>query len=118
MLKKLIRITPIVFLLPVVAWAQITNFQALVATIADVIEALIPVLIGLAILAFFWGLVRFVFAAGDEEARERGKKIMIWGIIAIFIMIALWGIINFLLDTFGLDPARRQAPTAPTVPAI
>jgi len=63
----------------------------------------IPVLIGIALLIFFWGIVKFVFSQGSEKAQTDGKKIMIWGLIALFVMLSVWGIIKFFQDAFGLS---------------
>ena len=52
--------------------------------------------------SFFWGMALFVLHAGEEEKREEGKKKMLWGIIAITIMFAIWGIVKFLqVGIFG-----------------
>ena len=61
------------------------------------------VVVGLALLGFFWGLARFIFRiGGDEKAVEEGKKIMIWGLIALFVMISVWGIVIFMQEALDL----------------
>ncbi len=58
--------------------------------------AIYPVLIFLfavAIAIFIWGIIRFIAAADNEEERAIGKKHLVWGIIGLFIMFAVWGII-------------------------
>ena len=63
-----------------------------------------PVAAGLALLAFFWGLAKYIFAAGSEDAKEKGRSIMTWGIIALFVMVSIWGIIRFLSSSIlGTD---------------
>ena len=62
----------------------------------------VPVIIGLALLAFIWGLVKFISrVGGDEKAVTEGKKLMIWGLIALFIMISIWGILRFFSASLG-----------------
>ncbi len=59
-------------------------------------QAINPVLLFLfavAVAIFIWGIVRFIAAADNEEAREIGKKHLVWGIVGLFIMFAVWGII-------------------------
>lgn len=85
------------FLLPLVTHAQL---GVLVGEIGRIVEMLIPILVGVAVLVFIWGLIRFIAGAGNETKRAEGKKVMIWGIIAIFVMVSLWGIIAFLQDSF------------------
>lgn len=77
--------------------------NTLVQNIRTLLNYILPVLLALAIIYFFWGLIKFIRAAGDPKAASEGKSIMIWGIIAIFIMVAIFGIINWLVGTTGLN---------------
>jgi len=54
-----------------------------------------------AVLAFFWGLAKFIWNSGDEKKRDEGKGVMTWGVIALFILVTIWGIIGFLQRSFG-----------------
>ena len=49
------------------------------------------------IVAFFYGLVKFINNANDSEAHEKGKSLMIWGLISFLVLISLWGIVQVLL---------------------
>lgn len=105
-MKKFIGIVA-VYALPFVAFGQV-NFSlgdtdATVGEIGQIITNLIPIAASLAVLFFFWGLARFILAAGDEGAKDEGKRIMIWGAIALFVMAGIWGIISLLGGTFGVD---------------
>ncbi len=63
----------------------------------------IGVLVAVGLLVFFWGLVKFIFRVdGDEKVIESGKKLMVWGIIALFVMVSVWGIIRFMQMAFDL----------------
>ena len=81
---------------------QTGNISAFVTQVGAIFNLLLPVLITLAVLFFFWGLALFVFSSGDESARDRGKSIMIWGVIALFIIVSIWGIIAFIGQIFGI----------------
>jgi len=54
----------------------------------------------LALLFFFWGVARFILNADNEEKRREGKSIMVWGIVALFVMLFVWQIVNILANTF------------------
>lgn len=60
-------------------------------------------LIGLAVVFFLIGIVKFMFSAGDAEKRKEGRNMMIYGVIGMFVMISLWGLVNLLSETFDLD---------------
>ncbi len=56
----------------------------------------------LAFLFFFWGVAKFIKNNENEAAREEGRQFMIWGIIAIFVIFAAWGLVSILKNTFGI----------------
>lgn len=93
----------VVLLLPVMAFAQLTGVKDLITAVGDLINPLIEVLAGVALVVFLWGLVKFVFrVSGDEKAVEDGKRIMKWGLIALFVMVSVWGIIVFIQGELDL----------------
>ncbi len=89
---------------PVLALAQnLGQADTLVKNIKELINNIIPVLFGLAIIYFFWGLIKYIRAAGDPKAASEGKSIMIWGIVALVVMVGVYGLINWVLSTTGLN---------------
>ncbi|MEK7150752.1 MAG: hypothetical protein AAB783_00945 [Patescibacteria group bacterium] len=72
-------------------------------TVNTLIASLIPLLITLATVVFLWGIVRYVTAGGDEEKLKEGRNLMIFGIIALAVMISVWGIAKLLAGTFGVN---------------
>lgn len=43
-----------------------------------------------------------VINPNNEEKRKQGKQYMIWGIIALFVMVSIWGLVAILTNTFGI----------------
>lgn len=80
--------------------ATINSLAGLADFFLTITRSLIPIFITLALVAFFWGIAKFVLAAGNAEKREEGRKIIIYGIISLFVMITLVGILSFLQATF------------------
>lgn len=56
-----------------------------------------------ALLYFVYGIVQFIAKAGDDKAREEGKRNIFWGLVGMLIMISVFGIIRFILSNFGLS---------------
>jgi hypothetical protein len=82
---------------PMLAFAQFQQTNTLIKRIGDIVGNIIPILIGLALLVFFWGLAKFILKlGGDAKAAEEGKKLMIWGLVALFVMISVWGLVAWL----------------------
>ena len=89
---------------PAFAFAQdLSGIDNLAAGFGTVVKTLIPIMMALAVLAFFWGLVKYIASASDEAAKEGGKTLMIWGMIALFVMVALWGILGWVQGQLGLN---------------
>lgn len=92
------------FLLPSLAGAQLTNIQTNIITpIGNIINLLIPIVFALAMLYFFWGLAQYILNSGDSGKQEEGRNKMIWGIVALFVMSAVWGLVNFLGTAVGVQ---------------
>ena len=111
-MKKLtIAASFITLALPTVVFAQV-NLQNLIFKTQNILTSLIPIVIILALLAFFWGLVKYIWSSG--EGHEEGKKVMIAGIVALFVMVSVWGIIRAVQSTLGIG--SDSALPAPGVP--
>ena len=113
----LISVGAIMF--PIVAFAIVSQpnlnyFTLLGNQIIAVLRLLIPIVFSLAVIYFFWGLAKFILAAGDEEARAAGKQIMLWGVVAIFVMASVYGLVTLLGSIVGVAPVTNQI--IPTVP--
>lgn len=85
--------------------ATLLNTLALANTF---LNALIGLFITLAIVVFFWGLIRYLVSVGEEKSA--GLQIMFYGVLAIFVMVSIWGIIRLLQSTFSVTS------TSPVIP--
>jgi len=108
---KKITFGSIVALAPALALAQ--GLTDILGIIRDLINTVLPIIIALALLYFFWGLAKYILSAGDEAARGEARNIMIWGVIILFVMVSVWGLVNVLVNTFNLDTSSAPIPEAP-----
>ena len=105
--------TVILVAFPLFAHAQ--SISDLLTRMKGWLGTITPIVSGLALLAFFWGLARFIYgqANGQEKLVEAGRKLMLWGVIALFIMFSIWGIISVLIvDILGAG-TNQQSLTPP-----
>lgn len=86
-----------------------------IAAINRVVNYIIPFIVGLAVLVVIYGVFSFISNAADEEARASAKQFIIWGIIGIFIMLSVWGLVTILENSFNLTK-NATGVTIPTVP--
>lgn len=78
------------------------NLVDLVVIFVRIIFLLITLLFVLSTFAFFKGLAGFIFKADDAKNNEEGKNIIKWGLIVLFLMLSLTGILSFFYrDIFG-----------------
>lgn len=104
------------FFFPALTFAFVFGIEDVLDLFVEYISAIIPILISLAILVFFWGIVKFILHSDDERSKTEGKQLMVWGMIIIFVMVAFWSIIGFLQESTGLDVTGPLGsnPTLPT----
>lgn len=86
------------------------NIKGVSGYIVDIISsALIPFLVTLALAWFIWGVVTYIRASDNQEERKKGRQRIVWGIIALFFMIAFIGISAIFTNTlFNQNPILPQ----------
>ena len=101
---------------PALAFAQGgSNLLALLNLIQTIVGRLIPILVAVALIYFIWGLLQFILSAGGED-HEAGKTKMWWGIIALFVIVSIWGIVAYIGNVFGISQGGSATP--PTVEGL
>src|SRR3989338_2165832 len=107
---------PLSLFAPLVASAQ-TATDIINIVIRVINNALVPLVLAVAFLVFIWGLYQY-FIAGSEEDKKQGRSLMIWGILAFFVMLTVFGIVNVLVSTFNLVRTQLQSGDIPQVGGI
>ena len=83
------------------AVAKPTDLTEFIVLFTNIGLSLIPFLGAIAFLMFVWGVARFIKSAGSEKEIKESKNLLIWGVVGMFALIAIWGIISFLQSEFG-----------------
>lgn len=68
-----------------------------------IINPAILIVFALGFLLFVYGLVEFLWNLNQGGENEEGKMHMLWGIVGMLIMVSVFGILELLDNTFGLD---------------
>jgi len=68
----------------------------------QIIRIIIGMLFPLATVFFLWGAIEYIRAAGDEKKIKDARQKITYGIIGLFMMVAVWGIVKAVVATFGL----------------
>ena len=67
-----------------------------------ILNPIISILFVLATVIFLWGVIQYVIGSqGDTAKLEKGKQVMIWGIVGMTVMASAWGIVAVICQFFG-----------------
>lgn len=82
-----------------------------------VLQILIPLAYALCLFYFFWGVAKYMRqGAASESAAKEGKRVMVWGIVALFVVTCVWGIVIFIRNEIGIpDIPNAERPTIESV---
>lgn len=82
------------------------NFKAAANNITNnILTSAITLLMTAAFVLFFYGIVRFIYdrSNGDDARLQKDKEAMLWGLIALFVMVSTWGIIKLAQSYIGIE---------------
>jgi len=104
MKKKILASIVFLAIVPSMALAQVDTsyIDSLILSVKGILNALVPIVIALAVLYFMWGVLQFISSGDDEEKRKAGRSRMFNGIIAIFVMVSIWGLVAFVGNIFNI----------------
>ncbi len=106
-MKKIIAL--IIVLTPALASAQaITDVNSLTNKLTNIGNVAIEILIAFAVLYIIFNVVRYIIAADNEEERKKLGGAVLWGIVGLFVILSIWGLVNILSNTFRTN---TNAPT-------
>lgn len=79
------------------------NFQDFANQIIDLVNAGTIVLFSAAIAVFFWSVGKNLlgYDPSNAEAKKKMTDTLTWGVLIIFVMVSLWGIIAILQNTLS-----------------
>ncbi len=99
-------------LLPI-AYADIDSLLYKVNKV--IINPIIVLMFAIALLYFLIGMFQFIANSESEEKRTSGKSHMLWGVVGMFIMVAVFTIMSIITNTLGIkyinDPASNHGGT-------
>ncbi|KKS70584.1 MAG: hypothetical protein UV43_C0058G0003 [Parcubacteria group bacterium GW2011_GWF2_42_7] len=100
-------------LAPVLILAQGIE-EDVITPLRKIVDLLVPLLMVAAFVVFLWGIIKFITSGGDEEKKKSGKGLIIYGLIGLFVMVAVWGIVKLVAGTFRLQEGGTiGVPSAP-----
>ncbi len=78
------------------------TIAGLIHNIIGVLNQIIQLLMIVATVVFLWGIIQYVIAGDSEDKLQKAKDYIIYGILGLFVMVAMWGIVFAIQNTvFG-----------------
>jgi hypothetical protein len=84
------------------------TIEIILHRIAGTLNLLIPLLMLAATVVFLYGIVKYLIAGGDVDSVQEARKMIIWGLISLSVMVAVWALVHVLIDfIFGGNTIRN-----------
>ena len=85
---------------PMVALAAPSTFKELVDRLVVLMDLLVPLLITCALVFYLFGISQNVLSFSDQKGgNEKMKAYMLYGVLILFVMVSIWGILRLMSDT-------------------
>lgn len=111
-MKKILTGAMLAFM-PVLVMAQANAFSIL-GVIRNLLNVLIPILITAALVYFIWGVISYVIAK-DADDQAKAKSVITRGVIGLFVILSIWGLIGIIQSTFGIGAGGNVEEFLPSV---
>ena len=88
---------------PIIALAQYSpsmGIGGLFLLVGSWIKLALPLIISLAVVWFVYNVFRYTISGGEDE-KKAAKEGMLMGVVGIFVMVSVWGLVGILQATFG-----------------
>jgi len=80
---------------------QSCDLKWLVNTIIYYIEQVIVIVFALSVITFIWGVFKYtILSQGDEKQTAEAKNVIFYGLIGLFVMVSVWGIVKLIQKSF------------------
>lgn len=80
-----------------------SNIGEILTYLSCLLSKIMPILVTVAALAFVWGIIKFYLNPNNEEKKKEGKGFMVWGLVALFVIVCVWGLVGLIANTFGVE---------------
>jgi hypothetical protein len=94
-------------LTPSIIFAMPTNLKGFIDLFLGLLKIFIPILSGVAFIFFFYGMAKFILSSGDSKTLADGKKFILYSILAMFVLLSLGGILQFMSDQLEFGKVSR-----------
>jgi uncharacterized membrane protein YozB (DUF420 family) len=91
------------------ALAPINNINDVSHKFTSILNTLTVLLISLAVVWIIISVVRYLIAGGDADKRKEGGMRILFGVIGLFVIISIWGLVSILQNSFATTNTASQS---------
>lgn len=73
----------------------------LLGIISGIFAVVIPILVTVAVIWVIVGVIKYI-TANDDDAQAQARKTILHGIIGVFVIVSIWGLVAILNQTFDV----------------
>lgn len=115
MKKILIPVLSIIGFAPLTALATDTTAGDIMFTIGNLLGYVTPILVTVAVIYFIWTVIKYTLTK-DEAQKKKAKDNIVPALVGLFLIVAFWGILSVVSNTFNVGPEQLQGKDIPCVP--
>lgn len=75
------------------------DLKGLIIELINLINLVIPLLFGIALLGFMVGVIKYI-ASGSAEKIKEARLYIVYSVVAIAVMLSIWSLALFLKNSF------------------
>lgn len=98
----------------------LTDINSVANKVTDIGNLVIALLISLAVIWIIINIFRYLIA-GEEGSRAKGGLAILYGVIGLFVILSIWGLVAILRNTFRTQdeiPANLRNGRLDLLPSI
>ena len=89
------------------ALSSLNNVNQVATRFTSLLNTFTVILISLAVVWIIINVVRYLIIKGPDERKEGGLRIL-YGVIGLFVIISIWGLVSVLQNSFGTTNTASQ----------
>jgi hypothetical protein len=91
--------------LPLIAFAQTTtgtkDLKYIIGIVVQDLNLILELLMGVAVVMFVFYVIKYFMLPTDN--RTEAWQYVLWALVGFFVIFSMWGLVNILVGTFGLQ---------------
>ena len=91
-----------------------SSLGGVVSWVIGIINIIIPVLTILALVLVLYSGLRYILKAEESKGKGPEREAIMWGLIALFVIVSVWGILRVMCTTLFDNSSCRSGSSEAT----